>query len=230
VFRDGEFAMVPPLSPDERLEVRFPPPVGRLVVDTTLHSEVATLPEHFAGRGVREVTFRQGFEREFMERLGFLARLGLADTEAPAPAARNGGSSGAAIPAVSPRQVLLALLARFPAATVVGRPARHEVLRALVRGSRRGREVAVTADCHAGPRSGFGVGPDSDTGAPPSIAVQLMLSGKLPIRPGVWAPEEVIPVEPFLEALERRGMRVTRRSRPAGRAGRAGLGPRHPRV
>ena len=62
VFRGGEFAFVPPLDPRERLEVRFPKPVGTMFVDTTLHSEVATLPLSFASRGVRQVTFRQGFE------------------------------------------------------------------------------------------------------------------------------------------------------------------------
>jgi len=72
-----------------------------------------------------------------------------------------------------------------------------------------GRLVAVAADCHAGPRAGWGVGPDIDTGAPPSIAVQLLASGEMPVRPGVWAPEQVVPVEPFLRELQRRGMRVT---------------------
>ncbi len=198
VFRDGAFRFVPPLDARERTEIRFPPPVGRIAVDSTLHSEVATLPLSFAGRGVREVTFRQGFEPEFMEKLQFLVRLGLADTTE--------------LDGIAPRRVLQALLARFPAPVPVGRPSRYEVLRTVVVG-RRGRGlVTVTADCHAGPRAGWGIGPDIDTGAPPAIAVQLMLSGEIPIRPGVWAPEQVVPVAPFVRELERRGMRVTRRS------------------
>jgi saccharopine dehydrogenase-like NADP-dependent oxidoreductase len=223
VFRGGAFAMVPALAPSERLEVRFPPPVGRLVVDTTLHSEVATLPLHFAARGVREVTFRQGFDRDFMEKLRFLVELGLADTGPLPPSAGNGlreqGAGSPAGEAASPRQTLLALLSRFPAAKVVGKPARYEVLRALVRGRRGGRAITVTADCHAGPRAGGGVGPDIDTGAPPSIAVQLMLSGELAIRPGLWAPEQVVPVGPFVRELTRRGMKVTRHARSTSRRG-----------
>jgi saccharopine dehydrogenase-like NADP-dependent oxidoreductase len=220
VFRGGEFAMVPALSPAERIEVRFPPPVGALLVDTTLHSEVATLPFSFAARGVREVTFRQGFDRDFMEKLRFLVRLGLADTATPEPHV-NGAPAAARTAGASPRQTLLALLARFPAATILGKPDRHEVLRALVRGTRGGRAVEVAADCHAGPLAGAGVGPDIDTGAPPSIAVQLMLEGEIPIRPGVWAPEQVVPVEPFVRELARRGMKVTRRAQPMSRRGRA---------
>lgn len=219
VFRKGAFTMVPPLDPKERRSVRFPAPLGTLVVDTTLHSEVATLPLHFAARGVREVTFRQGFDRGFMEKLVFLVELGLADTGAlhlRGTAARHGKrlEEPALVDdavAVSPRQVLLALLGRFPPPEPLGKPARYEVLRTVVRGRKGHRTLAVATDCHAGPRSGLGVGPDIDTGAPPSIAVQLMLTGTMKIRPGVWAPEQVVPPGPFVRELERRGMRVTRR-------------------
>jgi saccharopine dehydrogenase-like NADP-dependent oxidoreductase len=208
VFRDGAFAMVPALDPGERVAVRFPAPIGRLHVDSTLHSEVATLPLSFADRGIREVTFRQGFEPEFMERLRFLVQLGLADPGTLALANGNG---------VSPRAVLLALIGRQPPARPIGRPARYEVLRTVVRGRRNGRALTVTADCHAGPDAGDGVGPDIDTGAPPSIAVQLMAGGEIAIRPGVWPVEQVVPPAPFMRELKRHGMRVTLRSR-AGRA------------
>ena len=204
VFRRGEFGMVPALDPGERMPVRFPKPIGKLVVDSTLHSEVATLPLHFASRGVREVTFRQAFDPAFRDKVQFIVQLGLADSTSS-----NGSGS--------PRKMLIDLLSRFPAVERVGKPARYEVLRALVRGKRRGRAVAVTADCHAGPRAGWGIGPDIDTGAPPSIAVQLMLSGEIPMRPGVWAPEQVVSVEPLIRELERRGMRVTRRAQARAR-------------
>jgi saccharopine dehydrogenase-like NADP-dependent oxidoreductase len=209
VFRGGKFHMVPALDPAERVMVQFPPPVGRIAIDTTLHSEVATLPLTFKHRGVREVTFRQGFEPAFLERLQFVVRLGLADT-APVPLSANGTRAGSSdAHAVSPRRLLQVLLSRFPAPEVVGRPNRSEVLRTLVVGTRAGRSVAVSADCRVGPRAGWGVGPDIDTGAPPSIAVQLLASGEMPMCPGVWAPEQVVPVEPFLRELRRRGMRVS---------------------
>ena len=47
VFRKGSFVMVPALDPSERIAVRFPAPVGTIPVDSTLHSEVATLPLPF---------------------------------------------------------------------------------------------------------------------------------------------------------------------------------------
>ena len=220
VFRDGRFAMVPALDRRERIAVRFPAPVGRIHVDTTLHSEVATLPLSFGDRGIREVTFRQGLDPTFIERLTFLVELGLAEPRALRPpggaAARHGRrppARGAQADGTgqAPRDVLIALLDRLPKPVSLGKPARFEVLRTVVRGRRRGRVVTVTTDCLVGPRAGGGVGPDIDTGAPPSIAVQLLIGGEIPLRPGVWAPEQVIPPEPFVRELERRGMRVVER-------------------
>jgi len=233
VFRDRTWRMVPALDPGERVTVRFPAPIGPIPVDTTLHSEVATLPLYFKDRGIREVTFRQGFDPAFMDRLAFLVRLGLAETGEPPrlggtpsrgskrPARRGRARADGAVPA--PRDLLLRLLERLPKAVPLGRPVRHEVLRTVVRGRRRGRALTVTTDCVVGPRAGGGVGPDIDTGAPPSIAVQLMLAGAIPLAPGVWAPEQAIPPEPFVRELERRGMRVVeRRSSRARGAGATG--------
>lgn len=197
VHRRGRTRMVPALDPGERCWERFPAPVGRLALDTTLHSEVATLPRSFRARGVREVTFRQSFDARFAARVAFLVRLGMAD------ARRLPGTQ------VVPREVLQELLRRQPPAEVVGKPNRYEILRAIVHGVRGGRRVTVKADCHAGPRAGWGTGPDIDTGAPPSIVAQMLLATSL--RPGVHAPEVAIPVAPFLRELERRGMRITRR-------------------
>lgn len=204
VFRGGRFAMVPPLDPAERRLERFPRPVGAIEVDATLHSEVATLPRFFAARGVREVTFRQGFDAGFLDRLGAIVRLGLA-AEAPLPGLR-----------VAPRAVLLELLARQPRPVPEGVPRRYEVLRAVVRGSRGSKAVTAIADCHAGPEAGSGLGPDIDTGAPPAIAALALATGALPVRPGVHAPEDVIDPVPFFRELARRGMSVRRR-RQAGR-------------
>ena len=108
-----------------------------------------------------------------------------------------------------PRDVLLALIKRQGAPLPTGKPVRYEVLRTVVRGTIGRRKVTVIADCHAGSNAGNGVGPDINTGAPPSIAVQLMAGGEMPIRPGVWAPEQVVPIAPFVRELRRRDLPVT---------------------
>ena len=203
VYRAGRLQMVAPLDPRERLRVRFPAPVGPQWIHTTLHSEVATLPAFFADRGIREVTFRQTFDEAFAQKLEWLVQLGLVDT-VPLKAA-----AGAA-----PRDILLALLRKQPAAEPIGPADRYEILRVEVRGEIGGRPVTVIAECHADQDSGDGVGPDIDTGAPPSIAAQLLVSGEMESRPGVWAPEQLVPYEPFARELERRKMsvRITRRT------------------
>ena len=95
VFRGGKFKMVPPLDPAERVAINFPVPVGTIGVDTTLHSEVATLPLSFRKRGIREVTFRQGFEKDFRDKLTFLVELGLTDTAAlPSSVLSHGNGNG----------------------------------------------------------------------------------------------------------------------------------------
>ena len=126
VFREGDFRMVPPLDPAERRRERFPDPVGEVELDTTLHSEVATLPHFFAARGVREVTFRQGFEASFADRLRLLVQLGLVDTTA--------------LPGFgqSPRDLLKALLQRLPPPKPAGAVDRYEILRVRVCGSSGG--------------------------------------------------------------------------------------------
>lgn len=192
VFRDGVLRMVPALDPVERRRERFPEPVGEMDVDVTLHSEVATLPDFFGARGVREVTFRQSLEADFVERLRVLVELGLTDA---APLAPFG---------IAPRDVLRILLGRAPAPRAEGPVVRDEILRAKVIGD--GREVVI--DCHAGPAAGGGVGPDIDTGAPPSIVAQLLVRGEMEARSGVFAPEEVVPWRLLRPELERRGMVV----------------------
>jgi saccharopine dehydrogenase-like NADP-dependent oxidoreductase len=191
VYRDGAYHMVPALDPAERRRERFPAPIGELDLDTTLHSEVATLPGFFADRGVREVTFRQSLEPDFMARLALVIELGLADRE---PLAGLG---------IAPRDVLRRLLMAQPPPEPDGPLVRDEVLRVRVIGD--GREAVL--DCHAGPDAGGGVGPDIDTGAPPSIAAQL-LGTDIAIRPGVFAAEEVVPWPALRRELERRGMVV----------------------
>jgi lysine 6-dehydrogenase len=197
VFRDGEARMVHALDPAERRRERFPDPVGELDLDTTLHSEVATLPVFFRERGIREVTFRQGFETTFADRLRLLVQIGMVD---------NAQLPGLG---VAPRDVLKALLRRLPSPRPTGPIDRYEILRARVVGADGGgQQQTVTVDCHAAADAGGGLGPDIDTGAPPSIAAQL-LGDELPVRPGVYAPEEVIPWVPFRRELERRGMIIT---------------------
>ena len=223
-FRDGRLVEVPAMSEQEELD--FPAPVGRVRVGHTLHSELATLPLHFAGRGIRSVSFKVGFPAAFMDKLALLTALGLADTE---PVELPGGR-------VVPRQLLVHCITTT--ATMPGPEAAPDDAEAIwvrVRGRRAGpsgdpalapREsldqpghppgvpptppaVERLAECLVRPHPGWQAGAGQlDTGVPPSIVAQFLASGVID-RPGVLAPEDAVPPERYLAELAARTMEVT---------------------
>jgi lysine 6-dehydrogenase len=217
-FRDGRFVEVPAMSEQEQLD--FPPPVGRVRVGHTLHSEVATLPLHFAGRGIRSVSFKVGFPAAFMDRMALLVGLGLAGDR---PVDLPGGR-------VIPRELLVHAITTT--ATTPGpepAPDDAEALWVRVRGRRAGRSgdpalaprVEVLAECVVRPHPAWGAGAGQlDTGVPPSVVAQL-LGHRVIDRPGVFAPEDAVPAEPFLAELARRHMEVVLVTREAVAGGAA---------
>ena len=56
----------------------------------------------------------------------------------------------------------------------------------------------------------WGLGVDVDTGCPPSILMQMLARGDIPLTAGVLPPEVAIPPAPFFKELEKRGMRIVR--------------------
>jgi saccharopine dehydrogenase-like NADP-dependent oxidoreductase len=207
-FRDGELVEVPAMSEQEELD--FPYPVGRVRVGHTLHSEVATLPRHFADRGVRSVSFKVGFPADFMDKMALLTRLGLADTT---PVELPSGR-------VVPRELLVQRITQT--ATMPGPEAAPDDAEAIwvrVRGRRAGPSgdpalaprhlVERLAECVVRPHPTWHAGAGQlDTGVPPSIVAQF-LGHKLIDRPGVLAPEDAVPPEPYLAELASRNMEVT---------------------
>jgi saccharopine dehydrogenase-like NADP-dependent oxidoreductase len=230
-YRGGELVEVPAMSEQEELD--FPAPVGRVRVGHTLHSEVATLPLHFAGRGIRSVSFKVGFPAELMERLTLLAALGLTGTDpVDLPSGR-----------VVPRELLVHCITQT--ATMPGPEAAPDDAEAIwvrVRGRRArlgttdpalaprephrpgggvhrnapsephglpGPPVERLAECLVRPHPGWQAGAGQlDTGVPPSIVAQFLARGLID-RPGVLAPEDAVPPEPFLAELAARTMEVT---------------------
>jgi lysine 6-dehydrogenase len=215
-FRDGRLVEVPAMSEQEELD--FPAPVGRVRVGHTLHSELATLPQHFADRGVRSVSFKVGFPADFMDKLALLTALGLADTN---PVELPGGR-------VVPRELLVHCITTT--ATMPGPEAAPDDAEAIwvrVRGRRAGPSgdpalaprVERLAECVVRPHPGWQAGAGQlDTGVPPSIVAQFVGAGVID-RPGVLAPEDAVPPEPYLAELAARGMEVAMVTRePAGTA------------
>jgi len=209
-FRDGELVELPAMSEQEELD--FPRPVGRVRAGHTLHSEVATLPLYFADRGIRSVSFKVGFPADFMDRMALLAALGLAGTDpVDLPSGR-----------VVPRELLVHCITQT--ATMPGpelAPDDAEAIWVRVRGRRAGPSgdpalaprdgpaVERLAECVVRPHPTWQAGAGQlDTGVPPSIVAQF-LGHKVIDRPGVLAPEDAVPPEPFLAELASRNMEVS---------------------
>jgi saccharopine dehydrogenase-like NADP-dependent oxidoreductase len=199
LFTDGLVKYVKPLS--QAVRVNFPAPVGPMAAACTLHSELATLPQSFRQMGVREVSFRIAFPGDLADRLRFVRSLGLLSRDEINVDGR----------VVVPRRVLLALLAKTPPSTPSGPRDEYEILRVVVRGRRGRRMVEEVIDCHVPGMPRWDIGVDIDTGAPPSIAAQMIVQGVITAR-GVLPPERAVPPEPFFRALRARQMRVTHRT------------------
>ena len=200
LFTDGKFTFVEPMTGVE--DIDFGAPVGRRRPAYTIHSEVATLPLSFAAKGVKEVSFRIAFSDELDERLRFLRALGASSDQAILVGKKK--------QKVIPREVLMALANRIPPQPFEGVPDEHEVLRVVVKGTSKGSLVTETIDCHCPGMPAWGLGVDVDTGCPPSILMQMLARGDIPLTAGVLPPEVAIPPAPFFKELEKRGMRIVR--------------------
>lgn len=182
VFAGGRFRAVPPLALAE--DHAFAGSAQH--VHATLHSEVATLPQAFRARGLRECAFFLAHDPVQLERLRLLIDLGLTDAR---PGPRG----------VAPREVLLDAFRRLPPPPDFIDD--RDYLSVVVTGTRRGRRVAVRAELTAVPQRRPALSAVArDTGFPPAIVAGMILDGRIRTR-GVRAPEECVPVRPFFDAL-----------------------------
>lgn len=212
VFERRRCRKVPLFSGEE--VVRFPAPVGRLVVRHSIHSELATLPESFRSQGVRDVSFKINYDPRLIAAVQLLARLGLTDRKT---VTINGASACTERSrSVSPRAVLEKLLKRSAVSSAAARDV--EILRVVVSGRNSGRPCRLQMDATAR----YTLRPSlsavaRDTGFPASIAAQMIARGEIRAT-GVRAPEEVVPPKAFFRELGRRGIPVRVQKPPSGRA------------
>ena len=107
------------------------------------------------------------------------------------------------------REVMKRLRAGWSArdfqALMVPRSARndYEIMRVIVRGGSRG----VLVDCHARSNDEWHASAgDVDTACPASIVAQMIAAGSIS-KPGVWAPEDVVPADFLFQECRKRGMK-----------------------
>lgn len=200
VFTKGKFTFVKPMSGDT--PHAFPSPIGIRRPMYTIHSEVATLPLSFKNKGVREVSFKIAFDPEFVDRVRFLRDLGMASHDSIEVAGTGGG-----LVRVAPIDVVNKIAMSQPATKQMGPLKQYEVVRAIVKGIKKGKKVTVIADCHTAGMPDWDIGLDIDTGSPPAIAAQ-MLARKEISTTGAIPPEIAVPPEAFFRHLKMRRMKV----------------------
>lgn len=193
VYRQGEFLACQPLTEFE--DYWFTAPIGLLPMHLSLHSEVATLPLTFQGKGVRECFFKinyWGMAKETVEKVRVLADFGFSGREA----IQIDGQQ------VVPREVMVALLSEYvPPITDFLDPPKNQPpdwvkeIVTEVSGTQEAEEVKY----RVGTLTCKGALP---TGVAPAIAAIWLGEGRVPA--GVHPPEAVLDPEPFFEELKRR--------------------------
>ncbi len=195
VFKDGVWYPQQPLSGQE--EMIFPLPVGRATAIYSLHSECATFPVSFQGKGIGYVSFKIAFPTDFMTKLKFLVDLGFGSDE---PITVRGVK-------ISPRETLAKLLEMAPVEDV--EPQDCDVLRVVTSGTAGGQRVEITNQVVVLPYRRWNVGAGMlDTGVPLAIAGRMLANGEI-TRRGASGPELCVPVGPFFSELAKYDMHVT---------------------
>ena len=195
VFTRGKFKFVEPMS-GGKAHV-FPHPVGKQTPIHTLHSEVATLPISFARKGVEEVSFKIAFEKDFLDRVRFLRDLGFASHD---PVQLRGLR-------VIPIEFINRIAMSQAPLRRKGPLRQCEVIRAIVKGMRKGRRETLVVDCLNRGMPEWNVGTDTGTGSPPAIAAQMLANNEI-VQRGVVPAEVAVPYGPFFRQLRKRRMRV----------------------
>jgi lysine 6-dehydrogenase len=178
--------------------IDFGRPAGLLEAHHTIHSEPATFVHTWGAQGLRSATFKLSLPPEFTEQMRFLVRLGLTAKEE----VDLGGQT------VRPRDLLLKVVSEIPRPGAEVTIDDVDYLLAVMRGRKDGRRVEwrVRAVIPASKTYGAGGG-DIDTGIPPAIVATMLARGEI-AGPGVFAPEQIVPPEPFFAQFARWGVTV----------------------
>jgi lysine 6-dehydrogenase len=192
-FEDGGWHPSPPLSGG--MEVEFHPQIGRQKVFIVPHDESYSLPRSYPS--LRRVAVRGCFPPHVMEVMSAVLRAGLLGSQ---PVTVNGSS-------LPSKDLVRALLWQNDQSRE--NPVWAYGLVVEVVGERNGRKTRCTYRSHHPPQDSWG-GESAyfkNVGIPLAIGAELIAGGQTSAR-GVLPPEQALPVKPFFDALEKRGLTV----------------------
>jgi len=192
ILRDGRRAQVPALSEPEA--ITFPQPPGECEAFHTAGGS-STLPWTFEGK-VRHLDYKTVRYPGHLEQIRLVRDLGFFDETALPVLGKP----------VKPRDFTAALFARR-----LDLPDEPDlvVLRVAVTGTKAGKPARRQYELIDYPDKTGGITAMMRTNAYPTSVIAQMIARKLTLGPGALPVEKAVPPRPFLDELERRGIRVT---------------------
>ncbi|MBI3952460.1 MAG: saccharopine dehydrogenase NADP-binding domain-containing protein [Candidatus Doudnabacteria bacterium] len=188
VFENGKFVLRAPEECKINYDYRE---VGKLKTFYTAHVEHYTFYEYLKGAGIKNIMVCSSFPDHSREAIMKLIELGFTKKD-------KIDIEGVA---VSPLDYSIEVLRRTP---IPAGYKEKENIWLKVYGSKDGKEKVVEMDAIAGTLPGWEDATcNVDTGMPVSITAQMIKSGLIS-EVGVFAPEFVVPPEPFFEELGKR--------------------------
>lgn len=200
-FIDGEYSTQPALA--GRRRITFPDPIGTVDCVFTLHSEPATLPQAFAAKGVREVTWRLGLPAALEDTVRAFAAAGLGG-QTPIKT-----SAGEIVPVDFLAECIEQNVARLTLAPTAS--TEYGCARAEVTGRIGTTPTTVSLESFL---EASGAPPDLAaiiTGTPAAVAAIMLARGEAAL-PGVHGPEALMPPALMFARLRESGF-VTRATR-----------------
>lgn len=159
------------------------------------HPETLTFYNYCKNKGVKNIEFYAGFPEHSRQVIQTLIDLGF---ESKKPIDFEGKK-------IWPQDFLTELLKKL------GYPKGYtetENLWVLIKGKINGKQKQILMECIVPPLKGWeDAGCNIDTGMPASIIAQMIFKGMIN-QPGSYAPEDIVPVEPFFKELRKRKMLV----------------------
>lgn len=203
IFQNGKMALIPPMSFPE--DIVFPPPVGKMTVYATIHSEQATLPEFLAGKGLEYLAFKFALPEQALTAVRALVDLGLASEEGRVflrervYSVNRSSGIGQAIVKNTHNSI-------YSGTT---NSSEWEDLRVVVKGEENGTPATYTLDLLVSPDDPYnGLSPGAwNTAVPSCIAAKWLLEGGIKAT-GALPPESIIEPERFFQEMASYNLRV----------------------
>lgn len=160
------------------------------------HPETYTFYRHCKGKGIKTVKFYAGFPRHSFDAIKQMIELGYGGKE-PIPYVCGDK--------IKPIEFLTEILKKLPMPKGY---TEKENLWVEIKGKKNGKKKELLMECIVSTLKGWeDAGCNIDTGMPASIMAQMIHKEEIKER-GSFAPEDIVPVQPFFDELARRQMVV----------------------